>query len=217
MTSAWYCYDYRLYVICKIQNHFIYQALVCYGCEILIRPRIKKSRGCWPPEISVIKLKLFSLWEMLAVISKYIFKHIIQNSRLSIFCCEFASRWMPSNFINDKSTLIQATSPSHYLSQCCPKFMLPHAATRPWWDNCCNATYMLCNMIHVIFQMPSYHHDIWLFGARSSAAIIMTYANHRISRAPWCNGFLEMCIWNDPLPDDIMTWSENTFHIIGTL
>ena len=49
-----------------------------------------------------------------------------------------ALRWMPRDLTDDKSTLVQVmacclTAPSHYLSQCWPRFVSPNGLTRPQW------------------------------------------------------------------------------------
>ena len=51
-----------------------------------------------------------------------------------------APRWMPWDFTDDKSTLVQVMAwchqaTSHYPSQCWPSPMLPYGATRPQWVN----------------------------------------------------------------------------------
>ena len=50
--------------------------------------------------------------------------------------CEIALRWMPQHI--DKSVLVQLMAwchqaTSHYLDQCCPRYMSPHGITRPQW------------------------------------------------------------------------------------
>ena len=52
--------------------------------------------------------------------------------------CEIALIWMPQNHTNDMSTLAQIMAwchqaPSHYLSQCWPRFTSPCGITRPQW------------------------------------------------------------------------------------
>ena len=54
--------------------------------------------------------------------------------------CETALRSMPQNPSDDKSTLVQVMAwcrqaASHYLSQCCPRSLLPYGVTRPQWVN----------------------------------------------------------------------------------
>ena len=49
--------------------------------------------------------------------------------------CEIALCWMPQNFINGKSTLVQVMAwchqaTSHYLSQCWPRSLSPYGVTR---------------------------------------------------------------------------------------
>ena len=63
-------------------------------------------------------------------------KPVIQNSSLGTHC----QGWMPENFTDDKSTLVQVMAwchqaPSHYLSQYWPRSMLPYGITRPQWVN----------------------------------------------------------------------------------
>ena len=53
---------------------------------------------------------------------------------------EIALRWMPLDFTDDKSTLVQVMAwccqaTSHYLSQCWPRSMSPNGVTRPQWVN----------------------------------------------------------------------------------
>ena len=43
--------------------------------------------------------------------------------------------WMPLDLTDDKSTLVQVTATSHYLSQCWPRSMSPYDVTRPQWVN----------------------------------------------------------------------------------
>ena len=49
---------------------------------------------------------------------------------------EIVLKWMPLDLTDDKSTLVQVMAwcgqaPSHYLSQCWPRFMSPSGVTRP--------------------------------------------------------------------------------------
>ena len=53
---------------------------------------------------------------------------------------EIALRWMPLDFTDDKSTLVQVMAwcrqaTSHYLSQCWPRSLSPYGVTRPQWVN----------------------------------------------------------------------------------
>ena len=48
--------------------------------------------------------------------------------------------WMSYDLTDDKSTLVQVMAwcrqaPSHYLSQCWPRYVSPHGVTRPQWVN----------------------------------------------------------------------------------
>ena len=61
-----------------------------------------------------------------------IFKPILQNGGRGI-SYEIALRWMPLDFTDEKSALVQVTSP--YLSQCWPRSMSPNGTTRPQWVN----------------------------------------------------------------------------------
>ena len=71
-----------------------------------------------------------------AAISKLAtFKFISRIDILSI-ACEIALRWMPKDLADCYSTLIQVMAwcrqaTSHYLNQCSPNYMTPHATTRP--------------------------------------------------------------------------------------
>ena len=72
--------------------------------------------------------------------------------------CEIAIRWMPLDITDDKSTLVQVMAwchqaPSHYLSQCWPRFLLPYGVTRPQWVNPLGAQLVWWNLnifLHVL-------------------------------------------------------------------
>ena len=54
--------------------------------------------------------------------------------------CKIAARWMPLDFTDDKSTLVQVMAwcrqaTSHYLSHCWPRSLAPYGVTRPQWVN----------------------------------------------------------------------------------
>ena len=77
-----------------------------------------------------------------------IFKFIIQNNSLGTNS-EIAIRWMPHNFINGKSTLVQVMAcchqaTSHYLNQCWPKSLFPNSIPRPQWVNLLTSGVKLC-------------------------------------------------------------------------
>ena len=66
-----------------------------------------------------------------------IFKLILVNGGWGI-SYEIALRWMPLDFADDKSTLVQVMTwclqaTSHYLSQCWPRSLLPYGVIRPQW------------------------------------------------------------------------------------
>ena len=68
-----------------------------------------------------------------------IFQHILKIYTLSI-SSEIASRWMPQNFIDDKSTLVQVMAwcrqaTSHYLSQVGRSILPYHQAYGIRWAN----------------------------------------------------------------------------------
>ena len=53
-------------------------------------------------------------------------------------CYEMALRWMSLDLTDDMSKLLQVMAwchqaPSHYLSQCWPRSLLPYGITRPQW------------------------------------------------------------------------------------
>ena len=53
-------------------------------------------------------------------------------------CCEIALIWMPLDFTDDQSTLVQVLAwcrqaTSHYLSQCWPRSLLPYGVIRQQW------------------------------------------------------------------------------------
>ena len=54
--------------------------------------------------------------------------------------CEIALGWMPQDFTDDKSTLVQVMAwchqaTSHYLGQCLPTSISPYGVARPQWVN----------------------------------------------------------------------------------
>ena len=54
--------------------------------------------------------------------------------------CEIALIWMPLNFIDDHSALVQVMAwcrqaTSHYLGQCWPRSLSPYGVTSPQWVN----------------------------------------------------------------------------------
>ena len=58
--------------------------------------------------------------------------------------CEIAIRRMQLDLTDDKSTLVQVMAwcrqtPSHYLSQCWPRFMSPYGIIRPQWVKLINS------------------------------------------------------------------------------
>ena len=66
-----------------------------------------------------------------------IFKRILAIDGWGI-SCEIALVWMPMDFTDDQSTLVQVMvwcrqATSHYLSQCWPSSMSPYGVTRPQW------------------------------------------------------------------------------------
>ena len=66
-----------------------------------------------------------------------IFKLTLVNGGWGI-SYEIALRWVPPDFTDDKSTLIQVMAwcrqaRNHYLSQCWPRSMSPNGVTRPQW------------------------------------------------------------------------------------
>ena len=68
-----------------------------------------------------------------------IFKQIVMIDGWGI-SCEIALIWMPLDFIDDQSTLVQVMAwcrqaTSHYLSQCWPRSLSPYGVTRPQWVN----------------------------------------------------------------------------------
>ena len=67
------------------------------------------------------------------------FKPILVNGGWGI-SYEIALRWMPLDFTDEKSTLVQVMAwchqaTGHYLSQCWPRSVSPNGVTRPQWVN----------------------------------------------------------------------------------
>ena len=66
-----------------------------------------------------------------------IFKWILAIDGWGI-SCEIALIWMPLDFTDDQSTLVQVMAwchqaTNHYLSQCWPRFLSPYGITGPQW------------------------------------------------------------------------------------
>ena len=58
---------------------------------------------------------------------------------------EIAFRWMSQTITDDSSTSVQVMAwchqaPSHYLSRCWPRAVLPYGVNSPQWVNPCNAS-----------------------------------------------------------------------------
>ena len=79
----------------------------------------------------------WSLGDVDVILNIMLFKLKSRAEFLSI-SCEIALRWMPQDFTDDKSTLVQVMAwcrqaTSHYLSQCWHRSLLPYGVTRPLW------------------------------------------------------------------------------------
>ena len=90
-----------------------------------------------------------------------------------------ALRWMPRDFTDDKSTLVQVMAwyrqaTSHYLSQCWPSSMSPYGVTRPQWVNGFVHRYMhhwpgsqrihwdsMCQLWFTV-QVPRTYNRVWM-------------------------------------------------------
>ena len=69
-------------------------------------------------------------------------KLVIFTSRVDILSIsyEIALRWMPQNFTDDKSILVEVMAwchqaTSHYLGQCWPRSISPNYVAKPQWVN----------------------------------------------------------------------------------
>ena len=75
------------------------------------------------------------------------------------------SRWMPLDFTDDKSTLVQVMAwcrqaTSHYLSQCWPRFMSPYGVTRPQWVKMAVTEMYIRNSRTLLAEMLQYLSEI---------------------------------------------------------
>ena len=75
---------------------------------------------------------------------------------------EISLRWMPLDLTYDKSTLVQLMAwcrqaPSHYLSQCWPRSMLPNGVTRPQWVKMVSGLHSLYNWNPCIYKDSLYN------------------------------------------------------------
>ena len=89
---------------------------------------------------------------------------------------EIVLRWMPLDFTDDKSTLVQVMSwcrqaTSHYMSQCWPRSMSPSGIIRPQWVNKTDDKQSSGNgllpagnksFLELMFQTPQFHDDLKL-------------------------------------------------------
>ena len=101
------------------------------------------------------------------------FRYVISKRILVIagwgISCEIALIWMPLDFTNDQSTLVQVMAwcrqaTSHYLSQCWCRSLSPYGVTRPQWVKRSIAKYaqnMQFLLIHTYFFL--FHWLINLF------------------------------------------------------
>ena len=69
---------------------------------------------------------------------RYLILQIISVTDCRVISCELALRWMPLDFTDDKSILVQVMAwchqaTSHYLSQCWPRSLSPYGVIRPQW------------------------------------------------------------------------------------
>ena len=105
-----------------------------------------KQIHCWDPirGLHPSCAEFNSLWPGR---SEYDSKNVIFNLVLliGIFKSSYDNvlRWMPHDFTDDKSTLVQVMAwcrqaTSHYLSQCWPISLSPYGVTRPQWVNFLN-------------------------------------------------------------------------------
>ena len=94
-----------------------------------------------------------------------LYKLILHKSSLGT-CCEIALRWIPHNTVDGKSTLVQVMTlchhaPSHSLSQCWSRPMLPYGVTKPQWDNRPGEEIITFSAIKCKFASNNMHH-YWL-------------------------------------------------------
>ena len=61
-----------------------------------------------------------------------ILRYILMNNIFGIYYLNIASRWMPRDLIDDKSTFVWChQAPSHYMNLCWPIFLPPYCITGP--------------------------------------------------------------------------------------
>ena len=93
-----------------------------------------------------------------------------------------ALRWMPQDFTDDKSILVQVMAwcrqaTSHYLSQCWPRSMSPHGVIRPQWVKC----HRQCSLKSMFFAKACHS-----FSTKPSPKAMLLKT---LTLAPfWCNG-----------------------------
>ena len=103
--------------------------------DYIFKITLRSPRGQWVNSLET--------WRYGSNFKCITFKLIIQNRSFGIWC-EIALRWIPQNFTNEKSTLLQVMAwchqaTSHYLSWCWPKSMSPYGMIRPQWVKICMA------------------------------------------------------------------------------
>ena len=79
---------------------------------------------------------------------------------------EIALRWLPLNFNDEKSTLVQVMAwcrqaTSHYLTQCWPRFLSPYGVTRPQWVNTSRPRQNGRHFAESIFKCIFLNEDVW--------------------------------------------------------
>ena len=88
----------------------------------------------------LIMLVIYVINSLVCGRSRHGFKKCIILSYWVNFCYDNALRWMPQDFTDCKSALVQVMAwccqaTSHYLSQCWPSSVSLYCITRPQWVN----------------------------------------------------------------------------------
>ena len=102
--------------------------------------RVIRGSDKWTVMYSVAcKLTHWPLGDFKEIFRKVIFQLILMIDGWNI-SCKIVLKWMPMDFTNGKSTLVQVMAwcrqaTSHYLSQCWPRSLSPYGVIRPQWVN----------------------------------------------------------------------------------
>ena len=118
---------------------------------------------------------------------------------------EIALRWMPLDFADDQSTLVQVMAwccqaTSHYLSQCWPRSMSPYGVTRPHWVNSLRLQQNGCHFANNIFKRIFLNENCYILIKISLRFISKGSINNMLALVQimaWCQIGEKAIIWTN--------------------